>query len=62
MQRTLPALALFTVIGCLAPNESSAHVVRQEVAGVTNFVKIESTVAITPTGDASPCVSNDRRL
>ena len=52
MQRTLPTLALFTVIGCLASNESSAQVVRQEVAGVTNFAKIESTVAcagaITP--------------
>jgi len=52
MQRNLPTLALFTVIVCLAPNESSAQVVRQEVAGVTNFAKIESTVAcagaITP--------------
>jgi protein tyrosine phosphatase (PTP) superfamily phosphohydrolase (DUF442 family) len=52
MQRNLPTLALFTVIGWLAANESSAQVVRQEVAGVTNFAKIESTVAcagaITP--------------
>ena len=52
MQRNLPTLVLFTVIGCLAANESRAQVVRQEVAGVTNFAKIESTVAcagaITP--------------
>ena len=37
---------------CLGANESSAQVVRQEIAGVTNFAKIESTVAcagaITP--------------
>ena len=52
MQRNLPTLALFTAIGCLAANDSRAQVVRQEVAGVTNFAKIESTVAcagaITP--------------
>ncbi len=52
MQRSLPTLVMFTVIGCLVANESSAQVVRQEMAGVTNFAKIESTVAcagaITP--------------
>ena len=52
MRRSLPTLVLFTVIGCLVANESSAQVVKQEVAGVTNFAKIESTVAcagaITP--------------
>ena len=52
MQRSLPTLVMFTVIGCLVANESSAQVVRQEIAGVTNFAKIESTVAcagaITP--------------
>src|SRR6187399_298025 len=52
MQRNLPTLALFTVVGCLAAAEGSAQVVRQEVAGVRNFAKIESTVAcagaITP--------------
>ena len=52
MQRTLPTLVMFTVIGCLVANESSAQAVKQEVAGVTNFAKIESTVAcagaITP--------------
>jgi len=43
---------MFTVFGCLVANDSSAQVVRQEIAGVTNFAKIESTVAcagaITP--------------
>ena len=52
MQRSLPTLVMFTVIWGLMANESSAQVVRQEMAGVTNFAKIESTVAcagaITP--------------
>ena len=52
MQRSLPTLVMFTVIGCLVANDSGAQVVRQEMAGVTNFAKIESTVAcagaITP--------------
>ena len=52
MQRSLPTLVMFTVFGCLVANESRAQVVRQEIAGVTNFAKIESTVAcagaITP--------------
>ena len=52
MQPSLPTLVMFTVIGCFVANESSAQVVRQEIAGVTNFAKIESTVAcagaITP--------------
>lgn len=52
MQRSLPALALFTVVGCLMASNSSAQVVRQEVEGIRNFAKIESTVAcagaITP--------------
>ena len=52
MQRTFPRLALFTVVGCLLTIEGSAQVVRQEVAGIRNFAKIESTVAcagaITP--------------
>jgi protein tyrosine phosphatase (PTP) superfamily phosphohydrolase (DUF442 family) len=52
MQRSLPTLVMFTVIECLVANQSSAQVVRQEIAGVTNFAKIESTVAcagaITP--------------
>ncbi len=52
MQRSFPQLALFTVIGCLWAIEGNAQVVRQEVAGIRNFAKIESTVAcagaITP--------------
>ena len=52
MQRNLPALALFTVVGCLMAIEGNAQVVKQEVAGIRNFAKIESTVAgagaITP--------------
>lgn len=52
MQRSIPRLALLTVAGCLVAIEGSAQVVRQEVAGIRNFAKIESTVAcagaITP--------------
>src|SRR5688572_12721776 len=52
MQRSFPTLAVFTVIGGLIVTEASAQVVRQEVAGIRNFAKIESTVAcagaITP--------------
>ena len=52
MQPSFPKLALFTVAACLAAIEGSAQVVRQEVAGIRNFAKIESTVAcagaITP--------------
>jgi protein tyrosine phosphatase (PTP) superfamily phosphohydrolase (DUF442 family) len=52
MQRNFPSLALFTVVGSLIAIAGSAQVVRQEVAGIRNFAKIESTVAcagaITP--------------
>jgi protein tyrosine phosphatase (PTP) superfamily phosphohydrolase (DUF442 family) len=52
MRRTIPRLAWFTVLGCLVASEGNAQVVRQEVAGIRNFAKIESTVAcagaITP--------------
>jgi protein tyrosine phosphatase (PTP) superfamily phosphohydrolase (DUF442 family) len=48
----VPTLAVFTVIGCLVAIDARAQVVRQEVAGIRNFAKIESTVAcagaITP--------------
>ena len=51
MQPRVPALALFAV-GCLAATAANAQVVRQEVPGIRNFAKIESTVAcagaITP--------------
>jgi protein tyrosine phosphatase (PTP) superfamily phosphohydrolase (DUF442 family) len=44
MQPTVPGLALFT-IGCLVATAASAQVVRQEVPGIRNFAKVESTVA-----------------
>jgi uncharacterized protein (TIGR01244 family) len=44
MQRRVPALALFTV-GCLAATAARAQVVKQEVPGIRNFAKVESTVA-----------------
>jgi protein tyrosine phosphatase (PTP) superfamily phosphohydrolase (DUF442 family) len=51
MQPMVPGLALFTV-ACLIATAASAQVVRQEVPGIRNFAKIESTVAcagaITP--------------
>ena len=44
-------LALFTVVGLMA-TAASAQVVRQEVPGIRNFARVESTVAcagaITP--------------
>jgi protein tyrosine phosphatase (PTP) superfamily phosphohydrolase (DUF442 family) len=52
MQRNVSVLVLVAVIGCFMSTEGSAQVVRQDVAGIRNFAKIESTVAcagaITP--------------
>ncbi len=52
MQPRVPGRALFTVVGCLMAMDAGAQVVRQEVPGIRNFAKIESTVAcagaITP--------------
>ena len=52
MQRTFPMLARLTVVACLMATAASAQVVRQEVEGIRNFAKVESTVAcagaITP--------------
>jgi protein tyrosine phosphatase (PTP) superfamily phosphohydrolase (DUF442 family) len=52
MQPRVPSLALFTVVACLVAMSSTAQVVRQEVPGIRNFAKVESTVAcagaITP--------------
>ena len=52
MQPRVPGVALFTVVGCLVVTAASAQVVKQEVPGIRNFAKIESTVAcagaITP--------------
>ncbi len=51
MHPIVPGLALFTV-ACLVATAASAQVVRQEVPGIRNFAKVESTVAcagaITP--------------
>lgn len=52
MRRSIARLALFTVIGSVSAIEGSAQVVKQQVEGIRNFSKIESTVAcagaITP--------------
>ena len=52
MQRRTPGLALLTIAGCLMAAATSAQVVRQDVPGIRNFAKVESTVAcagaITP--------------
>jgi len=52
MQPTVSGSAMFTVVGCLVATVASAQVVRQEVSGIRNFAKVESTVAcagaITP--------------
>jgi protein tyrosine phosphatase (PTP) superfamily phosphohydrolase (DUF442 family) len=52
MQPENPTLALFTVVAGLMATAASAQVVRQEVPGIRNFAKVESTVAcagaITP--------------
>jgi protein tyrosine phosphatase (PTP) superfamily phosphohydrolase (DUF442 family) len=52
MQPTSPAPALLAIAIWLAAATASAQVVRQEVPGIRNFAKVESTVAcagaITP--------------
>ena len=52
MHRTIPQLALLTIAGVLAAATAGAQVVRQDVPGIRNFAKVESTVAcagaITP--------------
>jgi protein tyrosine phosphatase (PTP) superfamily phosphohydrolase (DUF442 family) len=52
MQRRTPRLVLLTVAGCLMAAAASAQVVRQDVPGIRNFAKVETTVAcagaITP--------------
>ena len=45
MRRNIPTLACLTIVGCLVAAESRAQVVRQDVEGIRNFAKIESTVA-----------------
>ena len=55
MKARVPRLALITIVGCLMATAASAQVVRQEVPGIRNFAKVESTVAcagaITPARD-----------
>ena len=52
MRRRTSGIALLTVAGCLMPAAAGAQVVRQDVPGIRNFAKIETTVAcagaITP--------------
>jgi len=52
MQRRTSALARLTIAGCLVAAAASAQVVRQDIPGIRNFAKVETTVAcagaITP--------------
>jgi len=52
MRPTTPGLALLTIGGFLMAAAARAQVVKQEVPGIRNFAKVESTVAcagaITP--------------
>jgi protein tyrosine phosphatase (PTP) superfamily phosphohydrolase (DUF442 family) len=52
MRRRVPGLACLTAVGCLMAAPVSAQVVKQDVPGIRNFAKIETTVAcagaITP--------------
>ncbi len=52
MRPKTPGRALLTIAGCLVATAAGAQVVRQEVPGIRNFAKVESTVAcagaITP--------------
>jgi protein tyrosine phosphatase (PTP) superfamily phosphohydrolase (DUF442 family) len=52
MRRRTPGFALITTAGCLVAAAAAAQVVKQDVPGIRNFAKVESTVAcagaITP--------------
>jgi protein tyrosine phosphatase (PTP) superfamily phosphohydrolase (DUF442 family) len=52
MQRNASGIALFTIVASLTAVAASAQVVREEVSGIPNFARVESTVAcagaITP--------------
>ena len=52
MRRRTSGLAPLTIAGCLMSVASSAQVMRQDVPGIRNFAKVETTVAcagaITP--------------
>jgi beta-lactamase/hydrolase/phosphatase family protein len=45
MQPLAPGPAMLAIAVCLAATAASAQVVRQEVPGIRNFAKVESTVA-----------------
>ena len=53
MRPRIPTLALLVAAGSLTATAATAQVVRQEIPGIRNFAKVESTVAcagaITPT-------------
>jgi len=52
MRWRTPGLAMLATLGCLLADTASAQVVKQDVPGIRNFAKIETTVAcagaITP--------------
>ena len=45
MQRKVSRFAPLVVVGCLVAAPAGAQVVREEVPGIRNFAKVESTVA-----------------
>jgi protein tyrosine phosphatase (PTP) superfamily phosphohydrolase (DUF442 family) len=57
MQRKAPRLAPLVLVGGLVATAASAQVVRQEVPGIRNFAKVESTVACA--GAISPGAIQD---
>jgi protein tyrosine phosphatase (PTP) superfamily phosphohydrolase (DUF442 family) len=57
MQSKVSRLALFAAVGCLMASEGSAQVVKQDVPGIRNFAKVESTVACA--GAITPAVIAD---
>ena len=52
MRWRIPQLALFTIVGSMVAATAGAQVVKQEVPGIRNFARVETTVAcagaITP--------------
>ena len=57
MRLRAPGPALLIIVGCLVATAASAQVVRQEVPGIRNFAKVESTVACA--GAITPSVIPD---
>ncbi len=45
MRRRIPKLTAATIAGCLVAVAAGAQVVKEEVPGIRNFARIESTVA-----------------